>query len=611
MGILACLGRAALVAATAGQGLRFFPSDLDERLKKAREATADTVDRLHALDLQQAHIERIKAANKHYETFTDLDDLIKRCLVLNLPTIELAKPNNLPYGTLGVLFKGRDAKLEELHHQLTGRDAQSTGSLVKVAVHGLGDVGKTRFVIEYALRHDEDYSAVFFVTADTTESLRRNLAALGKPLVLNLLEQDEKEEEIQLHAVVRWLQVHAGWLLILDNVDTLDAAEEVEQLVGTIKDGSILITSRVSDWSGEVASFDLDELAEPAAADFLLARTRDRRQHLATDAADALTLAHELGGLALALEQAGAFIALKRSSIQTYLQRWRVRDHAVQTWNEPRLTKYPRAVVSTWDTTVQQLSPEGLSLLQQLSWLAPESVPRFLLPDGSPQDALAELASYSLVKFEKEGGRFRVHRLVQEVTRERQTAEERRSALLSTLELVKKATPPTPQDVRTWLLWDPLRSHAMAVVTYADQREIAEPTVYLMNQLGLLLLAKASYGEAEPLMRRALAIDEASYGAAHPDVARDLHNLAKLFQDTNRLGEAEPLMRRAVCILIGITHSTGYPHPQLKLALGNYDSLLQASSLSGEETALRLQSLGSEAGLDAVAFSQVLQQALR
>ena len=49
-------------------------------------------------------------------------------------------------------------------------------------------------------------------------------------------------------------------------------------------------------------------------------------------------------------------------------------------------------------------------------------------------------------------------------------------------------------------------------------------------------------------MRRALAIDEKSYGPDHPDVARDLNNLATLLQATNRLGEAEPLMRRALAI---------------------------------------------------------------
>jgi hypothetical protein len=42
----------------------------------------------------------------------------------------------------------------------------------------------------------------------------------------------------------------------------------------------------------------------------------------------------------------------------------------------------------------------------------------------------------------------------------------------------------------------------------------------------------------EPLMRRALAIDEKSSGLEHPDVARDLGNLAQLLQTTNRLDEA-------------------------------------------------------------------------
>ena len=60
-----------------------------------------------------------------------------------------------------------------------------------------------------------------------------------------------------------------------------------------------------------------------------------------------------------------------------------------------------------------------------------------------------------------------------------------------------------------------------------------------MNQLAVLLLAKANYKAAEPLMRRALAIDEASYGPEHPDVAIHLNNLAQLLQ-AMRLDAAEP-----------------------------------------------------------------------
>ena len=49
-------------------------------------------------------------------------------------------------------------------------------------------------------------------------------------------------------------------------------------------------------------------------------------------------------------------------------------------------------------------------------------------------------------------------------------------------------------------------------------------------------------------MRRALAIDETSFGPEHPKVAIRLNNLAQLLQATNRLAEAEPLMRRALAI---------------------------------------------------------------
>jgi hypothetical protein len=49
-------------------------------------------------------------------------------------------------------------------------------------------------------------------------------------------------------------------------------------------------------------------------------------------------------------------------------------------------------------------------------------------------------------------------------------------------------------------------------------------------------------------MRQALAIDEACLGKEHPDVAIDLSNLALLLQATNRHDEAEPLMQRARAI---------------------------------------------------------------
>jgi hypothetical protein len=49
-----------------------------------------------------------------------------------------------------------------------------------------------------------------------------------------------------------------------------------------------------------------------------------------------------------------------------------------------------------------------------------------------------------------------------------------------------------------------------------------------LNNLALLLHATNRLSKAEPLMRRALAIDEQSYGPEHPEVAIALNNLAAL-----------------------------------------------------------------------------------
>ena len=75
-------------------------------------------------------------------------------------------------------------------------------------------------------------------------------------------------------------------------------------------------------------------------------------------------------------------------------------------------------------------------------------------------------------------------------------------------------------DVRDWPVLNPLLPHAQAVAGHADAAGITAPTVRLMNQLGVMYLTKSLHAEAEPLMRRALAIDEASFGPDHPNVAR-------------------------------------------------------------------------------------------
>src|SRR5262249_1801068 len=162
-----------------------------------------------------------------------------------------------------------------------------------------------------------------------------------------------KEQEEKAAAALRWLDGHHDWLLILDNADTGEAAEAVEALLPRLQAGHVLVTSRLSDWGSSVEQLELAFLREDAAGEFLLERTKNRRAADASDDAKACELAQQLDGLALALEQAGAFISQMRCSFSDYLQRRHAHEEKVRAWHDPRLMHYPFSMAVTWDTTFE------------------------------------------------------------------------------------------------------------------------------------------------------------------------------------------------------------------------------------------------------------------
>src|SRR5208282_4717077 len=95
------------------------------------------------------------------------------------------------------------------------------------------------------------------------------------------------------------------------------------EMLARLHGGQVLLTSRRAQWSGCVEPLELDVLDAEDAAAFLLGRTARSRRKMAADAVDAAELARELDGLALALEQAGAYIAQRRVSLADYLRDWR------------------------------------------------------------------------------------------------------------------------------------------------------------------------------------------------------------------------------------------------------------------------------------------------
>jgi Tetratricopeptide repeat len=308
--------------------------------------------------------------------------------------------------------------------------------------------------------------------------------------------------------------------------------------------GRALITGRMANFSAAVATLPLEVLDIADATAFLLERTQGRRAATPDDNAFPRELAEKLGRLALGLEQAGAYIATRRIAIARYLTLWQENRAKVLHWFDKDLMAYDHDVgpAATWATSVEQLKPAGRRLLERIAFLAPEPVPEGLLNVAAPgddadfdaHDALADLFAYSLAsRVAAADGRtkepaFAVHRLVQEFTQRGLEEAKHRQDLEKALGWVNSAFVGDPQDVRSWPALDPLAPHALALARRADEAGIPEPAARLMNHLAALFVAKARYPEAEPLMRRALAIAGANYGPDHPNVATTLNNLAQL-----------------------------------------------------------------------------------
>jgi tetratricopeptide (TPR) repeat protein len=115
-----------------------------------------------------------------------------------------------------------------------------------------------------------------------------------------------------------------------------------------------------------------------------------------------------------------------------------------------------------------------------------------------------------------------------------------------------------------------------------------EDAAWLLSDVGMRRHHLAEWSLAEPLYRRALAIDEQSYGNCGPMVSMDINNLAVLLPATNRLAEAKPLMRRSLAIR---EKSWGARHPSTANGQVNFGQLLLDLGREQEAEALLRQAL--------------------
>jgi hypothetical protein len=304
-------------------------------------------------------------------------------LTLSTPPTALPKIWQIPYQRNPV-FTGRDDLLQVLTEIL--QTDHSAALSQPEAVSGLGGIGKTQLAVEYAYRAAPKYQAVFWVAAETQETLISGYARMAKEL--NLPEKDESDQNLMLQAVQRWLHTHTDWLLILDNADDLRL---VQSFVPPVFGGRVLLTTREHTTGRFAHRIEIDTLTNEDGALLLLRRAgvlptqggleKAEEQEIAL----ARRISEIVGDLPLALDQAGAYIEETGCSLLSYQQQYQQSQAFLLQRRGKLATDHPKPVATTWSLSfqkVEQANPIAAELLRICAFLAPDAIPEELLVEA-------------------------------------------------------------------------------------------------------------------------------------------------------------------------------------------------------------------------------------
>ena len=379
-------------------------------------------------------------------------------------------------------FSGRTQELQDLERILKPDDDNGVGEKVcTAAVCGLGGVGKTSLVTEYAHRMKNYYhGGIYWFSADddtffeqTVNDTALKLGALLGTFDLTLT-----------NTLLRIGQTSKPCLIVLDCLDQLNLSPSVLKFLSLVLrqsvSASVVVMTRRNESKlvDEISGLHKDRclslkcLEVEEAKEFMFSRTGLTRDDIADGVAESLL--NELGGLPLALEQAGACIKALGCSLSDYLEQFqteRLKLLESQKAKPVSLYESPErlAVHTTWLLNIKHIkeSPHGMyavRLMNAFAFLNPNEIEAELvnvgerpIEDKAFRDCVSSpLGSRQVVKLLTDFSLFSyvhahsasTHRLVQELVRENLDPEEKAKSFVDAVRLLSfafsKCTSPKP-----------------------------------------------------------------------------------------------------------------------------------------------------------------------
>ncbi|KAI9775232.1 MAG: hypothetical protein M1839_001350 [Geoglossum umbratile] len=452
-------------------------------------------------------------------------------------------------------FIGRKAILDEIDDTFK----ETTSIPTVIVLLGMGGQGKTQIALEYCQQSYSGgrFTSVFWVDAMYPNTLDRSFETLSDTLSNSTRSFADADSRISF-VKTKISCMTQRWLFVFDNFDQPSAFRDVREYFPHSGNGAILFTSRHMESGRLGLTIPVGSMTEDDGLELLFQRTGQDRSD--ENNKFGRHIVQKLGSLALAIDQAAAYISARGLQLSDYLEHFAHRReivlrHTPQIWEYKRKVgeigqEVPTSALTTWELSFELLGDhnnrEKIGHLLTLSAFfdnanITEDLFRSYFSTSQPTPEWMDIftntsGEWDHFRFQDVVGELLRLSLVQSVEHERENyAKEGTSVLMNFI--ASQRIDNLPLRKRREIL-----SHMDAIVQNQKDLLLSEDEVYSLENsaecFASFYESQGRYKEAEELYQLALKCKK-RHKKIHPNVLRTTVGLGIVYSRQGRLEEAE------------------------------------------------------------------------
>ncbi|KNG84272.1 hypothetical protein ANOM_008428 [Aspergillus nomiae NRRL 13137] len=398
-------------------------------------------------------------------------------------------------------FVGRQEEIDRLEELISTPDGPK-----KIAITGLGGVGKTQVALElaYRMQDREDECSIFWIPCTSYEAVEQACMAIAQTIGIQAVNPAEVKEHLKAH----FSQRNGKWLLIFDNADDMDMWMKGSKTSSALKDflpcnnnGHTIFT------------------------------TRNRK------VAVRISSSHE--------------IHVPKFNEETGVDFLGNEDFG----DDERYKEIQNPVIKTWLTSfyqIQKLDGLAFEYLSLMACLDPRnSIPESFLPRPASKkkmtEALGLLKAYSFIAIQPGNGSITLHRLVHLATRAWMKNEKQYVFYITkAADRLNEAFPGNDHTNRQ--LCREYLPHALFLLSDNQFKKQQDMYIDLIRGVGSCLSSDGRYNEAEKLLSQMMETQKQELGPEHPDTLASMANLPLSSWKRGQWKEAKKLFSKIMNI---------------------------------------------------------------